>query len=363
MSSGTITITSTTDSEDDIRAALDAPRPDPTPDPSAPGAQAAPDVADAPEETSSADETPAAEAAAADADQAPEATAQEATADTPAEADQAADDAPPERPAKPRRSPQARIEQLLSQNRIANARAQEAIDRAAAAERQLAARHQAPQAQPGDAAAGTDPTAPVADGKPTQEKFDTYDEYVEALTNWTVEQRVTETVDSRLAAAQDASNRVAAERARAGMLAAHTERVNAARERYADFDAVVEASQDLPISKAMQDTIVNTEVGGDLIYYLGTHPDAAREISQLPAGQQVFALGELAAQVKDAVSAAPTSATGTSIPASPVTRTPLPPKPVGTGSTAPSVKLDDPRLSQREFNRIRNEAERRRLGL
>ena len=84
-----------------------------------------------------------------------------------------------------------------------------------------------------------DREAPVADGKPTQEKFDTYDEYVEALTNWTVEQRVTETVDSRLAAAQDASNRVAAERARAGMLAAHTERVNAARERYADFDAVV----------------------------------------------------------------------------------------------------------------------------
>jgi hypothetical protein len=171
--------------------------------------------------------------------------------------------------------------------------------------------------------------------KPVAEKFNTYEDYVEALTDWKLAER-----DRVSAAAAETAK--AADGAKAKF---ETFQGRAAEFRKAtpDYDEVT--GQEIPLSRAMHEIVLDSERGPELAYYLGTNPEECERISKLSPLAAAKALGviehgfakpETPETTKPKVSAAP-----------------KPPAPVGGRASTPK-SIDDPDLDYREFEKRRN---------
>lgn len=113
------------------------------------------------------------------------------------------------------------------------------------------------------------PTAP--DGKPTPDKFGTYEEYLDALTDWKIEER-----QKKVAAEREAET---AKQREANTQKRWSEGVEKAREKLPDYDDVLD--QDLAISRPMMESILDSDVGPEIAYYLGKNPAEAQRIAGL----------------------------------------------------------------------------------
>ncbi len=169
---------------------------------------------------------------------------------------------------------------------------------------------------------------PAGAPKPESKDFDSYEAYIEKLTEWNIDQR------------EAAKQRKAAEESQAQAAKAQKEswdkELAAARERYDDFDEVA-LSDTLPINQATYETIVNAgKDGADLAYYLGQHRDEAAAIFKLSPTATMLALGKMLAKI----SADETPETQK--PAA-VTRAPKPPKTATGGGGADLGKEPDPK--------------------
>ena len=116
-------------------------------------------------------------------------------------------------------------------------------------------------------------------------------------------------------------------------LAGFTERLTKAKEKYADFSEVAERP-DVNVSQVMVNAIVTDEMGPDIQYYLGKHPDEATRITSLPAELQLMELGSIKASLKQPAVAKP------------VSQAPAPGKPIKT-TTEPEKAIDD--MSMEEY--------------
>ena len=96
--------------------------------------------------------------------------------------------------------------------------------------------------------------------------------------------------------------------------------------KYDDYDEVAHA-QDLPLTSAMAAAIMESEVGQEIAYYLGSHREDAERISKLTAASQIRELGKIEAKFSDSE----TPATKKTAVAS---RAPAPGKPVRSGTPA-----------------------------
>jgi hypothetical protein len=187
------------------------------------------------------------------------------------------------------------------------------------------------------AAATAPPVVKVeAPGKPDSKKFDTYEEYVEALTDWKV-------ASAKAADAQaDATRRATEAQVAKGL--AWNERAKAAEAIHPDFADVMTEAGTLPISEAMHVTIFESERGPELAYHLATNPDEAARIAKLTPLAAAAALGKIEAGL-------PAVAASETVPATPAAAKPLP-KPaarVGGGQAPQTVDLNDPKLSMKAF--------------
>jgi hypothetical protein len=142
--------------------------------------------------------------------------------------------------------------------------------------------------------------------------FDTYEEYVEALTDWKLEQRdvLREQAKARETQQETVKTQVAA-----------------ARERHADYDQVV--NDQVVISPAMAEVMVASEHGAEVAYYLGSNPDEAARIAKLSPAAAGAALARIEASLDLGTSATQKPKTATT------TKAPPPPKTItGSGSGA-----------------------------
>ncbi len=115
-----------------------------------------------------------------------------------------------------------------------------------------------------------------------------------------------------------------------------------------DFQQTV-YREDLPISAAMAQVLMESESGPALAYYLGKNPDIAQVIAQLPPLAAARELGRLESRLAhERETAKPRT----------VTQAPPPPKKIeGSGSPSVSAKPDTPdsdKLSDAEWARRRN---------
>jgi hypothetical protein len=158
---------------------------------------------------------------------------------------------------------------------------------------------------------------PGEKAKPTPDGYQTYEEYVEDLTDWKVEQRET--------ARQAEDERRAAEEAETELAKGFKTRIADAEKKYGDFKEVA-AAEDLMLSPAMQQVIRESPAGLDVAYYLGQHREEADAIFEMTPLDAIRALGRIEGKI-EAAEQAKTKAPETK-PAAPAAKPSNAPKPI-----------------------------------
>lgn len=118
------------------------------------------------------------------------------------------------------------------------------------------------------------------DAKPAVDDFDTYEDWVEALTDWKADQKIK-------ASKAETEN----ERAEKDFL----KRFNEGKKEFKDWNSL---DLDFEISKVMQRAIRDTENPAAIVRYLAQNPEEAEEISELPAGRQALRIGRIEAKLE-----------------------------------------------------------------
>ena len=179
--------------------------------------------------------------------------------------------------------------------------------------------------------------------KPTRPKvseFQNYADYETALEKYEVERdayheaNVSYQVKQARAQVKEESQREASAQDTANSWA---EKVNEAREQHPDFMEVA-FQDDVPMSQAMMEAIVTSELGAEVAYELGKNPDEAERISKLSPVAAVREIGKIEARI-----AGKTPAAEAVEPPAAISKAPKPPSPVrrATGSSTEPEDGDD----------------------
>lgn len=213
------------------------------------------------------------------------------------------------------RGVQRRIDRAVRQKYEAEARAREFEERLAAIEaRQL----------------------PAQGAEPTIDKFDNFDEYVAAKAAYIAKQQI----ESTLTAREQRQLAEQQEREQARAVSSWNKRVAQATVEMPDFEEVLSTS-DLPMTPAMRQTILESDVGPKLAYYLANHPDETADIAEMSGTGAIRALGRIEERLL------------ANKPAVKTTTTAAPISPVGTRV---SVKKDPGKMSDAEYDKWRKSA-------
>jgi hypothetical protein len=192
--------------------------------------------------------------------------------------------------------------------------------------------------------------------KPSPKDFqiegtDSYDveAFTEALTDWKLDSKLSEVEKTR-------TEKAKAEQAKSEQqktLEAWQQKQGAvAKAKHSDYDEVI-GSADFNVSPLMHEAILNSEVGGELAYYLASNPDEAASIASMNSYQAAKALNKIEAQFAQEESAEQKEDEDEP-PAPPVSKAPAPITPIHKPSPAakpPSVYDKD--LPYKEFVKLR----------
>lgn len=168
------------------------------------------------------------------------------------------------------------------------------------------------------------------DPKPEKSAFSEPEEYVEALVEWSARSAARKARQEAMQEERERAMREAAEQTRKGW----TERRQKAIAETPDWVEVAE-SPDVRISAAMASVITEAPNGPQIAYYLGKHPDIASGIASMSPAQAIFAMGQLASDLKS--SSKPN-----------VSKAPEPPTPI-RGSRADALRKGPHEESMEEY--------------
>jgi hypothetical protein len=130
-------------------------------------------------------------------------------------------------------------------------------------------------------------TTSTTEAPPSREKFDSYEEYMREEAKYIAKQEVMATIKAERD--REEKNRQALTERE--VWSGWENRKEDARDKYDDFDEVI--NQDVPITTAMQQAIMESEMGADVAYYFGNNPDEADRISKLSHAKQLLEIGKL----------------------------------------------------------------------
>ncbi len=173
--------------------------------------------------------------------------------------------------------------------------------------------------------------------RPKVESFETHEEYVEALADWKVEQKLSQ----RDQKAKERDLKSDFEK----RVSTHSERVEAFKKQRTDFEDVIESIDDIPMSTTVQQAILDSEDGPELMYQLAKNRKEYEKICKLPALAAARELGKFEARIAKASESTAVKETKT-------TTAPAPISPVGKGSV--TVTKDPGEMSMVEYNKWRN---------
>ena len=297
--------------EDYIRE-LAGEEPKPKPEPKAEEQEAAAPSTDGEDEATEEEET--------SADEGETSEDQEASDDN-EESEDDEEDKPKRRRSRP--DPKKRIRKLVAERNAER-------DETARLRAQIDLLLKQSQAQPVQAADQTQAQPQSDDPQPKQDQYDDYAKYIEDRSAWASRQAVKEALaEAQKQATQAQQQQTAATR--------ETELVTQAKalfdkgtEEFDDFEEVA-ADPELPVTEAMTAAMLASDIGHQVQYHLGSHPDEAARIAKLNPVQQVREMALLEASLS-APKAKPKKKT---------TSAPEPIKPVGGKSAPKSIDEDD----------------------
>ena len=116
-----------------------------------------------------------------------------------------------------------------------------------------------------------EPTKAIA---PNEDDFEDYTDYLKAVAEYSGKEAAQDLADEATAKEEEDATK-AAEDAR---FETHEERLVEAREKYPDFEEMVEEAKHVPISEEMYQNIVDLKNGPDVAYYIAKNPEEGKAI-------------------------------------------------------------------------------------
>jgi len=172
------------------------------------------------------------------------------------------------------------------------------------------------------------------DNKPAREMFPSDEAYVEALTDWKLEQRLPHKMQE-----------LAGQQQESAMQYAFLQKEAAVRKDYADYDNAIAESADVRIPADIVPSIITSEYGPDIRYYLAKNPDVAQALNHVPPYVAIKEIGRIEAAIAAQRYTAQTRNTRQ-------TKTPPPIAPVRSGDAA---QHDLDKLPMKDFIKRREQ--------
>lgn len=160
---------------------------------------------------------------------------------------------------------------------------------------------------------------PRKEGAPNPNDYEDQASYIEALTDYKVQKAIEE------------KERATAE---ARQRETWSQKLNEVHRAHPDLGDLLEdlVSEGIPVTEAMDSAFKESEHGGELLYYVASHPEECAKIAKLSPKQQLMAMGRI-----ESILAQPKRA---EVQPKQVTKAPKPPVPV-TASVIPTQKDKD----------------------
>lgn len=197
------------------------------------------------------------------------------------------------------------------------------------------------------------PAAAPDDAAPKRDDYDSYEDFIRADARYVAKQEY----EAREKAKETAANEAKVKAERETQVKTFTERLQAAAQKYDDFDEVYQVAATARITDEMFEAMTAAEEGAELAYFFGKNPDEATRIAQLAPRAQAVEIGKLAVRIAAADASAPASnpaAAPIAAKPAPVSKAPEPIKPVGGSATVdkPWEQLTDKEFAERRRRQI-----------
>ena len=123
------------------------------------------------------------------------------------------------------------------------------------------------------------------DGKPRADDFETHEEYIEALTDWKTEQKLNAFEEKRRSEKVQKDYQTRAQ--------THAERVKAFSAKHEDFAEVIDEVSDIRVPGALQELIIDSEFGPELMYELAKDREELERICAMSPIKAAKAIGRI----------------------------------------------------------------------
>jgi hypothetical protein len=124
--------------------------------------------------------------------------------------------------------------------------------------------------------------------KPVRSDFEDDEAYIEALTDWRVDEKLRVHGNDEAVRTAD----VQEQERMAVVSQAISDVTDKGREKYEDFDELV-YNEELALTSAVLEIVVLSEIAEDVLYYLGQHPEESATISGLSALKAAREIGKI----------------------------------------------------------------------
>lgn len=184
----------------------------------------------------------------------------------------------------------------------------------------------------------------VSEGKPNPDNFETHADYLDALTEYKLDQR--EKAKEVKAKETEAKTAVKTQ------LETFQSKVAEFKKEKEDFDDVIEAADDIIMSLGVQESILSSDFGPELMYELSKNREEYERINKLSFVAAAREIGKIEAKLSKASESSEEKKPETKK----LTKAPAPMSPVGSkGAGSTKKSIFDPDLSQSEYERLRRE--------
>lgn len=174
--------------------------------------------------------------------------------------------------------------------------------------------------------------------KPKPSDFENFDDYVEAIADWKITESNKKSAEKKVQEELHQSEK--------SKIDAHAQRIGEFKKAHQDFDEVIteftEELGDVRVSKALEEIIVTSDMGPAVIYELAKNPALFDRINKMGALQAAKEVGKLEDQLFKANSAKEQVA---------VTKAPQPIKPTGVQSA--KIEKDPAKMDYEEYKKWR----------
>jgi len=190
-----------------------------------------------------------------------------------------------------------------------------------------------------------------ATDKPNVEDYEDTPSFLEALTDWKVEQKLRIQQDDTVKETTEVRDREA--------VAEIEETLDAigdrGREKYDDYETLV-FDKDLSLTQGMIETIILSDIAEEILYYLGQHPDQAMLLSEMTVLKAAKEIGKLEVELSAAIPKPSVSSDGTvnpddkTVKVTPIKKkTTKTPEPIETVKATGTTDKDPAKMSPKEY--------------